>query len=114
MRHFDLVDFESGRGEKRRKHRSVGEAFQRSSGSKGAEQDGAINFVRVLKGRRINNLLVFDLTLLFSPNLQILCIASVTEMIFKFGEGKIRRSKAVSYLYGVPKHLIPALMFSAS
>ncbi|MFT5999777.1 MAG: hypothetical protein ACI81P_002235, partial [Neolewinella sp.] len=54
------------------------------------------------KGRRINNLLVFDLTLLFSPNLQILCIASVTEMIFKFGEGKIRRSKAVSYLYGVP------------
>ncbi|MFT5999770.1 MAG: hypothetical protein ACI81P_002228, partial [Neolewinella sp.] len=32
------------------------------------------------KGRRINNLLVFDLTLLFSPNLQILCIASVTEM----------------------------------
>ncbi|MFT5998403.1 MAG: hypothetical protein ACI81P_000856, partial [Neolewinella sp.] len=41
--------------------------------------------------------------LLFSPNLQILCIASVTEMIFKFGEGKIRRSKAVSYLYGVPK-----------
>jgi hypothetical protein len=23
-------------------------------------------------------------------------------MIFKFGEGKIRRSKAVSYLYGVP------------
>jgi hypothetical protein len=55
------------------------------------------------KGRRINNLLVFDLTLLFLPNLQILCIASVTEMIFKFGEGKIRRSKAVSYLYGVPK-----------
>ncbi|MFT6000713.1 MAG: hypothetical protein ACI81P_003176, partial [Neolewinella sp.] len=50
-----------------------------------------------------NNLLVFDLTLLFSPNLQILCIASVTEMIFKFGEGKIRRSKTVSYLYGVPK-----------
>ncbi|MFT6000437.1 MAG: hypothetical protein ACI81P_002898 [Neolewinella sp.] len=34
--------------------------------------------------------------------LQILCIASVTEMIFKCGEGKIRRSKAVSYLYGVP------------
>ncbi|MFT5999941.1 MAG: hypothetical protein ACI81P_002400 [Neolewinella sp.] len=55
------------------------------------------------KGRRINNLLVFDLTFLFSPNLQILCIASVTEMIFKFGEGKIRRSKGVSYLYGVPK-----------
>ncbi|MFT5999008.1 MAG: hypothetical protein ACI81P_001464, partial [Neolewinella sp.] len=49
-----------------------------------------------------NNLLVFDLTFLFSPNLQILCIASVTEMIFKFGEGKIRRSKGVSYLYGVP------------
>ncbi|MFT7120200.1 MAG: hypothetical protein ACJAZ9_000370 [Neolewinella sp.] len=48
MRHFDLVDFESGRGEKRRQHRSVGEAFQRSSGSKDAEQDGAINFVRVL------------------------------------------------------------------
>jgi hypothetical protein len=55
------------------------------------------------KGRRINNLLVFDLTLLFSLYLQILCIASVTEMIFKCGEGKIRRSKAVSYLYGVPK-----------
>jgi hypothetical protein len=54
------------------------------------------------KGRRINNLLVFDLTLLFSLYLQILCIASVTEMIFKSGEGKIRRSKAVSYLYGVP------------
>jgi hypothetical protein len=36
------------------------------------------------------------------PNLQILCIASVTEMIFKFGEGKIRRSQAVSYLYGIP------------
>ncbi|MFT7120669.1 MAG: hypothetical protein ACJAZ9_000844 [Neolewinella sp.] len=48
MRHFDLVYFESGRGEKRRQHRSVGEAFQRSSGSKDAEQDGAINFVRVL------------------------------------------------------------------
>jgi hypothetical protein len=48
MRHFDLVDFESGRGEKHRQHRSVGEAFQRSSGSKDAEQDGAINFVRVL------------------------------------------------------------------
>ena len=48
MRHFDLVDFESGRGEKRRQHRSVGEAFQRSSGSKDAEQDGAINFVRAL------------------------------------------------------------------
>jgi hypothetical protein len=28
------------------------------------------------KGRRINNLLVFDLTLLFSPRLKILCIAS--------------------------------------
>ncbi|MFT7120459.1 MAG: hypothetical protein ACJAZ9_000632, partial [Neolewinella sp.] len=41
------------------------------------------------KGRRINNLLVFDLTLLFSPNLQILCIALATEMIFKFGGGKI-------------------------
>jgi hypothetical protein len=51
-------------------------------------------------GRRINNLLVFDLTILFSPNLQILCIASVTEIIFKLGEGKIRRSKGVSYLYG--------------
>jgi hypothetical protein len=48
MQHFDLVDFESGRGEKRRQHRSAGEAFQRSSGSKDAEQDGAINFVRVL------------------------------------------------------------------
>jgi hypothetical protein len=48
MRHSELVDFESERGEKRRKHRSVGEAFQRSSGSKDAEQDGAINFVRVL------------------------------------------------------------------
>jgi hypothetical protein len=32
MRHFDLVYFKSGRGEKRRQHRSVGEAFQRSSG----------------------------------------------------------------------------------
>jgi hypothetical protein len=51
MRHFDLVDFESGRGEKRRQHRSVREAFQRSSGLKDAEQDGAINFVRVLKFR---------------------------------------------------------------
>jgi hypothetical protein len=50
MRHFDLVDFESGRGEKRRQHRSVGEAFQRSSGLKDAEQDGAINFVRILIG----------------------------------------------------------------
>ena len=49
MRHSDLVDFESGRGEKRRQHRSVDEAFQRSSGSKDAEQDGAINSVRVLK-----------------------------------------------------------------
>jgi hypothetical protein len=49
MRHFDLVGFESERGEKRRKHRSVGEAFQRSSGSKDAEQDGAINIARVLK-----------------------------------------------------------------
>jgi hypothetical protein len=64
-----------------------------------------------IKGRRINNLLVFDLTLLFSPNLQILCIALVTEMIFKFGEGKIRRSKAVSYLYGIPKPL-PGRMLS--
>jgi hypothetical protein len=48
MRHSDLVDLESGRGEKRRQHRSVGEAFQQSSGSKDAEQDGAINFVRAL------------------------------------------------------------------
>jgi hypothetical protein len=53
MRHSDLVYFESGRGEKRRKHRSVGEAFQRSSGSKDAEQDGAINFVRVLRYTKI-------------------------------------------------------------
>jgi hypothetical protein len=52
MRHFDLVGFESERGEKRRKHRSVGEAFQRSSGSKGAEQDGAINIARVLKSQK--------------------------------------------------------------
>jgi hypothetical protein len=50
MRHSDLVDFEPGGGEKCRQHRSVGEAFQRSSGSKDAEQDGAINFVRVLTG----------------------------------------------------------------
>jgi hypothetical protein len=48
MRHSDLVGFESERGEKRRKHRSVGEALQRSSDSKYAEQDGAINIVRVL------------------------------------------------------------------
>jgi hypothetical protein len=67
---------------------------------------GCILLFLVDKGRRINNLLVFDLTLLFSPDLQILCIASVTEMIFKFGEGKIRWSKGVSYLYGVPKVLI--------
>ncbi len=49
MRHSDLVDFESEWGEKRRQHRSVSEAFQRSSGSKDAEQDGTINFVWVLK-----------------------------------------------------------------
>jgi hypothetical protein len=54
MRRSDLVDFESERGEKRRKHRSVGEAFQRSSVSKDAEQDGAINFVRVLKPAKQN------------------------------------------------------------
>jgi hypothetical protein len=65
--------------------------------------DGSKWRVKGSKGRRINNLLVFDLTLLFSPNLQILCIALATEMIFKFGGGKIRRSKGVSYLYGVPK-----------
>jgi hypothetical protein len=46
----------------------------------------------------------FDLTFLFSPCLQILCIALVTEMIFKCGEGKIRRSKSVSYFHGVPMH----------
>jgi hypothetical protein len=55
------------------------------------------------RGRRINNLLVFDLTLLFSPKLQILCIALATEMIFNFGGGKTRRSKDVSYLHGVPR-----------
>jgi hypothetical protein len=49
MRHSDLVNFESKRGEKRRQHPSVSEAFQRSSSSKDTEQDGAINFVRVLK-----------------------------------------------------------------
>ncbi|MFT5999950.1 MAG: hypothetical protein ACI81P_002409, partial [Neolewinella sp.] len=38
----------------------------------------------------------------FSPRLKILCIASVTEIIFRCSEGKIRRSKGVSYLYGVP------------
>jgi hypothetical protein len=54
MRHSDLVDFESERGEKRRKHRSVGEAFQRSSGSIDAEQDGAISIVRVLKWEKIS------------------------------------------------------------
>ncbi|MFT5998377.1 MAG: isopenicillin-N epimerase [Neolewinella sp.] len=59
--------------------------------------------IYITKGRRTNNLLVFDLTLLFSPRLKILCIASVTEIIFRCGEGKIRRSKGVSYLYGVPK-----------
>jgi hypothetical protein len=54
MLHSDLVYFESERGEKRRKHRSVGEAFQRSSGSKDAEQDGAINFARVLSAVQRN------------------------------------------------------------
>ena len=58
-------------------------------------------------GRRANNLLVFDLTLLFSPNLQILCIASVTEMIFKCSEGNIRRSKIVVYLFPIPNRARP-------
>jgi hypothetical protein len=40
---------------KRRQHRSVSEAFQRSSGSKDAEQDGAINFVRVLTFENVFN-----------------------------------------------------------
>jgi hypothetical protein len=48
MRHSDLVDFEPERGAKRRQHRSVGEAFQRSSGPKDAGQDGVTNSVREL------------------------------------------------------------------
>jgi hypothetical protein len=64
MRHSDLADFEYRRGEKRRQHRSVGEAFQRSSGSKDAEQNGAINFVRVLKASYSTYLVQCNLSLL--------------------------------------------------
>jgi hypothetical protein len=69
MRHFDLVDFESGQGEKRRQHRSVGEAFQRSSGSKDAEQDGAINFVRVLTTVKRNKCALRSMEVLVRRNI---------------------------------------------
>ncbi|MFT5999503.1 MAG: hypothetical protein ACI81P_001961, partial [Neolewinella sp.] len=33
---------------------------------------------------------------------KILCIAVATEIIFKSGEGKIRRSRSMVYLFRVP------------